>query len=103
MNTKEQPEKSINTKILVVDDEKRIRDVCSEMLAKEGFDVAEADSGDDGLQMIDREHFDNILLDLMMPGLSGIDLLTYVLGRHSVSLFIVITGYATLEHAIEAM
>jgi PAS domain S-box-containing protein len=73
------------------------------MLTKEGFDVAVADSGDVGLEMIDRDHFDIILLDLMMPGLSGIDLLTHVKGRHTDTLIIVITGYATLEHAIEAM
>ncbi|MFC1580214.1 response regulator [Thermodesulfobacteriota bacterium] len=103
MNKKEQPETPMNTKILVVDDEKRIRDVCSEMLTNEGFDVAVADSGDVGLEMIDREHFDIILLDLMMPGLSGIDLLSHVKGRHRDTLIIVITGYATLEHAIEAM
>ena len=103
MTTKEQPKKSAETKILVVDDEKRIRDVCSEMLTKDGFEVAVAESGYAGLKMIDQEHFDIILLDLMMPGLSGIDLLTHVKSHHTDTLIIVITGYATLEHAIEAM
>jgi two-component system phosphate regulon sensor histidine kinase PhoR len=90
-------------KILVVDDEKRIRDACHTMLANEGFEVALAENGFAGLKKIEEEHFDIILLDLMMPGMRGIDLLTHVKGKHPDTLVIVITGYATLEHAIEAM
>jgi two-component system phosphate regulon sensor histidine kinase PhoR len=90
-------------KILVVDDEKRIRDACYTMLTNEGFEVALAENGFAGLKKIEEEHFDIILLDLMMPGMRGIDLLTHVKGKHPDTLVIVITGYATLEHAIEAM
>lgn len=90
-------------KILVVDDEKRIRDACRSMLTHEGFEVAVAENGYAGLKKIEEEHFDIILLDLMMPGMRGIDLLTHVKGKHPDTLVIVITGYATLEHAIEAM
>ncbi|MBN1102003.1 MAG: response regulator, partial [Deltaproteobacteria bacterium] len=90
-------------KILVVDDEKRIRDACHTMLTNEGFEVALAENGFAGLKKIEEEHFDIILLDLMMPGMRGIDLLTHVKGKHPDTLVIVITGYATLEHAIEAM
>lgn len=90
-------------KILVVDDEKRIRDACQTMLANDGFEVALAENGFTGLKKIEEEHFDVILLDLMMPGMRGIDLLTHVKGKHPDTLVIVITGYATLEHAIEAM
>jgi two-component system, OmpR family, phosphate regulon sensor histidine kinase PhoR len=90
-------------KILVVDDEKRIRDACHTMLTNDGFEVALAENGFAGLKKIEAEHFDIILLDLMMPGMRGIDLLTHVKGKHPDTLVIVITGYATLEHAIEAM
>ena len=103
MAKENQGEVSAITKILVVDDEARIRDVCSELLINEGFAVSTAESGYSGLKMIDQEHFDIILLDLMMPGLSGIDLLTHVRSHHTDTLVVVITGYATLEHAIEAM
>jgi PAS domain S-box-containing protein len=91
------------TRILVVDDEKRIRDGCQSILKNQGFEVAVAENGTVGLQKIEEQHFDIILLDLMMPGLRGIDLLTHVKARHPDTLVIVITGYATLEHAIEAM
>jgi PAS domain S-box-containing protein len=90
-------------KILVVDDEKRIRDACSTMLCNEGLEVAVAETGYEGLKRIEAEHFDIILLDLMLPGMRGLDFLTYVKGKHPDTLVIVITGYATLEHAVEAM
>lgn len=91
------------TRILVVDDEKRIRDACQAILAGQGFEVTVAENGTAGLQKIEEKHFDIILLDLMMPGLRGIDLLAHVKARHPDTLVIVITGYATLEHAVEAM
>jgi two-component system phosphate regulon sensor histidine kinase PhoR len=91
------------TRILVVDDEKRIRDGCHSILTDEGFEVGVAENGYAGLAKIEEQHFDIILLDLMMPGLRGIDLLDHVKGKHPDTLIIVITGYATLEHAVEAM
>jgi two-component system phosphate regulon sensor histidine kinase PhoR len=91
------------TRILVVDDEKRIRDGCQSILTAEGFEVQVAENGYAGLAKIEEQHFDIILLDLMMPGLRGIDLLDHVKARHPDTIVIVITGYATLEHAIEAM
>jgi two-component system phosphate regulon sensor histidine kinase PhoR len=91
------------TRILVVDDEKRIRDGCQSILSAEGFEVGVAENGYAGLAKIEEQHFDIILLDLMMPGLRGLDLLDHVKGKLPDTLIIVITGYATLEHAVEAM
>jgi two-component system, OmpR family, phosphate regulon sensor histidine kinase PhoR len=93
----------IKPKILVVDDEKRVRDTCHKMLAADGFDVSRAESGDVGIQMIEKDHFDIILLDLMMPGLSGMETLARLRDMHPDTVVIVITGYATVEHSIEAM
>jgi signal transduction histidine kinase/FixJ family two-component response regulator len=90
-------------KILVVDDEKRIREGCRLVLSEEGYEVAVAEAGDLGMKMIGEEHFDIILLDLMMPGLSGFDVLSHVKALHPDTVVIVITGYATVEHSIEAM
>ena len=90
-------------KILVVDDEMRIREGCRDVLSQQGFEVASADSGKKGLDMIAREHFDIILLDLMMPELSGLEVLPEVKASHPDTVVIVITGYATIEHSIEAM
>jgi len=94
---------TFKAKILVVDDEKRIRDGCHQMLIKDGFHAEVAESGFQALQMIEQEHFDIILLDLMMPGLSGLEVLAPLKTADPDTVVIVITGYATLDHAIEAM
>ena len=90
-------------KILVVDDEKVIREGCREVLTLDGFEVVLAENGEQGLGMIEKVHFDVVLLDLMMPGLSGFDVLSHVKALHPDTSIIVITGYATVEHSIEAM
>ncbi len=90
-------------KFLIVDDEKRIRNGCVKMLTEDGFPATSAETAEAGLTMLAREHFDILLLDLMMPGLSGLDALTQIRTRHPDTVVIVITGYATLEHSIEAM
>ena len=89
--------------VLVIDDEKRIRDVCMSMLTGEGHEVAGAENAEVGIRMIKNKHFDIILLDLMMPGISGLDALVQIRATHPDTVVIVITGYATLEHSVEAM
>lgn len=89
--------------ILVIDDEERIRDACTIVLSEKGFEVASAPDGEKGLQMIQEKHYDIILVDLMMPIISGFDVLSEVRKNHPDTIVIVITGYATLEHSIEAM
>ena len=59
------------TRVLVIEDEESYREALSYMLGKEGFDVVEAEDGLAGLAEYDRVGADIVLLDLMMPGLSG--------------------------------
>ncbi len=92
-----------NPRILIIDDEPRIRDACMLVLSDKGFDVAAAPDGEQGLQMIKEKHYDIVLVDLMMPTISGFDVLSEVRNNHPDTVVIVITGYATLEHSIEAM
>ena len=89
--------------ILVIDDEKRIREGCYKILRKENCSVEMAENGEKGLKMIDERHYDIILTDLMMPGIGGMEVLAKVREQHPDSVSIVITGFATLEHSIEAM
>ena len=103
MTKKNESENFFKPRILVVDDEKRIRDGCHMVLTQEGFEVAKAETGELGIKMIEEAHYDIILLDLMMPGLSGFDVLTHVKALHPDTVIIVITGYATVEYSIEAM
>lgn len=92
-----------NPHILVIDDEKRIRDACKMVLTSMGFTVETASDGTKGLDLIEEKHFDILLLDLMMPNMSGFEVLTRVRDIDPDTVVIVITGYATLEHSIEAM
>ena len=94
---------TVVARILVIDDEERIRDACTMVLESEGYKVETADNAELGLKMIEESHFDVILLDLMMPVLSGLDILPSLTERHPDTAVIVITGYATVEHSIEAM
>lgn len=89
--------------VLIVDDEDRIRHVCTKMLTQEGYEVAQAEHAEAGLAMVAKRHFDIILLDLLMPGMSGLEALGIIREQHPDTVVIVITGYATLDHAVDAM
>ena len=90
-------------RILVVDDERGIREGCRRILQSEGFAVETAENGNEGLMKAKEAAYDLILIDLMMPGMGGMDLLGHIRGLDPEIIAIVITGYATVETAVEAM
>ncbi|MDY6830621.1 MAG: response regulator [Thermodesulfobacteriota bacterium] len=90
-------------KILVVDDEKDIRDGCVRVLRRLDCDVSMAANGHEALDLLGREFFNVVLLDLKMPGIDGMDVLREIQQQERDILVIVITGFATVETAIEAM
>jgi len=90
-------------RILVVDDERIIREGAARILSKEGWDVTTSENGKQGLDLIENDGFHILFLDLMMPGISGMEVLKKVRETHPDLLVIVITGYATVENAVEAM
>jgi two-component system phosphate regulon sensor histidine kinase PhoR len=96
-------DRAYQPRILVIDDEQRIRDGCFKILTKENCLVDVAESGEQGLEMIAENYYDIILTDLMMPGISGMEVIAKVREQHLDTVVIVITGFATLEHSIEAM
>jgi len=91
--------------ILVIDDEQIMRDGCLRILSKDGWSVLTAENGKKGLEEIQGhpENIDVVLLDLMMPGMSGMEVLDQVRIIDPNLPVIVITGYATVESAVEAM
>ena len=89
--------------ILVIDDEESMRIGCIQTLSEEGFRVQAVENGSQGLQITNEESFDLILLDLKMPGMSGMDVLVKLKEKEPNIIVIVITGYATIDSAVEAM
>jgi two-component system response regulator PilR (NtrC family) len=90
-------------RILVVDDEPAILSLLATVLRERGWDVSEASSGTEGIDLLEQEPYDVILTDLVMPGDSGIDLLRAAKEIHPDVEVILMTGYATADTAIEAM
>ena len=90
-------------RILVVDDEKDIRDGSERILKRMGFGVFQASQGSEALDLLSREKVQIALLDLKMPGIDGMEVLGRIQEIDPSILVIVITGYATVQTAIEAM
>lgn len=92
-----------NVKVLVVDDERDIRDGSARILKRIGFQVKTASRGDEALEMLAKEPTAILLLDLKMPGMDGMEVFERVREMDPSILVIIITGFATVETAIEAM
>ncbi|MBE3097413.1 MAG: sigma-54-dependent Fis family transcriptional regulator [Planctomycetes bacterium] len=91
------------TGILIVDDEESMRDACRQVLTPEGFAVTEAASGDEAMEAMRRESFDLAILDLKMPRMDGLDILRWIRQESPGTAAVVITGYPSVESAVEAM
>jgi two-component system phosphate regulon sensor histidine kinase PhoR len=93
------------SKILVIDDEAVIRDSCCRILASEGCEVITAADGEEGLAAIkgDAQGLAVVLLDLKMPGMGGMEVLEKAREVNPDLLIVVITGFATVDAAVEAM
>lgn len=89
--------------ILVVDDEITACKSCRDILSREGHSVEFTVSAREALELIDKKAYDLILTDLKMPEMDGIELLEYIKKKDPDVPVIVITGYATVETAVEAM
>ena len=89
--------------ILVIDDEAGIRESLEVLLSLEGYAVKTAVDGEDGLRILDMESFDLVLLDLALPGQSGLELLPIIKDRHPDLPIIMITAYGTVDNVVEAV
>lgn len=89
--------------VLVIDDASLIRESCARLLQEMGLEVVTAADGQQGLEYWSHAAFDLILLDLMLPGLNGLELLQQIAQKDPNLIIIVTTGYATIETAIEAL
>jgi DNA-binding NtrC family response regulator len=89
--------------ILIIDDEKAIRNVLKEILANEGFTVEEASDGEEGLKKFSSISYDVVLCDIKMPKVDGIEFLQKVMESNSEVPVIMISGHGNIETAVDAV
>ena len=90
-----------NEKILVIDDEKNIRNNLTKCLTD--YDVETAVNGEEGLKKFRDEEYDLVLLDMKLPGISGIDVLAKIKEVDPGAIVVMITGYGSVETAVKTM
>jgi UDP-3-O-[3-hydroxymyristoyl] N-acetylglucosamine deacetylase len=91
------------TKILIIDDEKSIRESLSSVLEDEGYEVFVAKDGREGLEVFAATHPGIVLLDIWMPEMDGLEVLRLIRERDSAAVVIVISGHGTISTAVEAV
>lgn len=96
-------ERAPEYKVLVVDDEPSIREVLTDFLMLEGYDVIALSDGQQAIARLERERFDAALIDLKMPGINGLEVLAKAKSLNPSPIVVMMTGYGTVESAIEAM
>jgi two-component system, NtrC family, nitrogen regulation response regulator NtrX len=92
----------IMAKVLIIDDEEPIRATLSEILEYEGYDVATAVDGKDGLEKVLADTYDVVLCDIKMPKMDGMEVLTAAIEAKPETQFIMISGHGTIDTAVEA-
>ena len=90
-------------KILIVDDEESIRDILSRKLQSEGFDLETAADGKEALWKLFMEDYALVLMDIKMPGLSGMEALPKIITDHPDTCVVMITAVADIQTAVQAM
>lgn len=93
----------MKARILVVEDDTRLRNVLVEALTQEGYELNSADSAEAAIELLKDERFDVLLTDVNLPQKSGLELLPICLQFHPFTYMIVMTGYASIDMAVEAM
>jgi len=89
--------------LLIVDDEESVRSVLRDFFEKLGYEVVTADSGEDALDKFIPGRFDSIISDLFMPKIDGLALLKMIRQKDHRMIFLMITGYPSIDSAVEAM
>jgi DNA-binding NtrC family response regulator len=89
--------------LLIVDDERSIREACREVAQSLGYTACTADSAEHAYSLLDTQAFDAVLLDLRLPGAGGLDALRRIKERRPEAIVIVVTGYGTVQSAVQAM
>ena len=90
-------------RILVVDDDVLILESISELLKLEGYDIDSASTPERAVKMLEENKYNLLLTDVNMPNVNGFELLRMVRRKHPATVVVLITGYGTIENAVEAI
>ena len=90
-------------KILVVDDDRFVRLGLKELLANRGYEVETAEDGFEALKLVEEKNYDLILLDMILPGISGVDVLSRILVKRPRAKVIAMTAYSEEKHVGKAL
>ena len=90
-------------KILIIDDDAFVLRSCEKILTEEGYNVDTVNNGRKGLQRLNEDSFDFVLLDITLPGLGGMEALKKIKERFPDMIIIVITNYSSIEYAVECI
>jgi two-component system NtrC family response regulator len=93
----------INRNVLIIDDEKGLRTLLSRLLTLDNYKVFEASDGEEGLKIISQEEIHVIILDVKLPGISGIDLISKIKEYDNLIEIIVLTAYGTIQDGVTAI
>ena len=97
------PNSKASISVLVVDDDRSLREGCVTFFQVEGYDVTSVGNGNAALELVARRHFDLMMLDLYMTEVSGMEILRAVLAAHSDTLVVIMTGNPSVESNLEAL
>jgi DNA-binding NtrC family response regulator len=89
--------------LLIVDDERPIREACREVAQSLGFNAHVADSAEHAYRLLESQSIDAALIDLRLPGAGGLDALRRIKERRPEAIVVVVTGYGTVQSAVQAM
>ncbi len=89
--------------LVIIDDERSVREACREVAQGLGFNAFAADTAEHGYRIIESHAADAVLLDLKLPGADGLEALQQIKTRRPDAVVIVVTGYATVQSAVQAM
>lgn len=90
-------------RVLIVEDDSVIRTLLAGVLTGDGYDVESVDTGEQGLRSLEAGHFDLVLLDIDLPGMSGMEVLAAAGPRENSTQFVITTGFGSVATAVEAI
>ena len=90
-------------RVLIIDDEEAMRDSCQRILVKEGLEVTTASDGHTAIKLLDKWAYDLVILDLIIPGADGLEILKKIKADDQEVAVVVISGHGTVQSAVESM